>query len=494
MPSRYDSPYPHGNPYGRQSRYDPEDDSPYSQAARRGMGRRSARDYLEQPKKGPSMDRRTFLIAATGGVAAAAALGIVGTTWWSHRAVACTVDGSACSVPVGSSVQDLVDRGLANPAAGNLVSIPDENGAVEVLTAGGGEPYTLTVNGEPADPAMWRLAEGDVVQFTNGADVTEEVSLQTTEIPCGIQIPGDQWYLNSIGYVKQWGRLGISTIETGLVSGRTYDRGVTQEPQDLIIERSGVNPSDGRLLVALTFDDGPDLTYTPQYLDILARYGAKATFFNIGSSLDAGPEYTALSKRCADEGHQVASHTYSHGDPLSDLDDATRNQEIQGTFDLVSNATGIPTQVMRPPYGELRGWGFLRYLQQQGDIAYSAFWTIDSSDWEVATKMGLEDGAAQIVANCTAVDGVSVASNPAAYNGAIVLMHDGGGNRDRDVLALPSIIEAFQAAGFQLVTLNEMLASDPTFPEWVHAGYVTRPEGAIVPDASVEVSYLEYGA
>ena len=92
----------------------------------------------------------------------------------------------------------------------------------------------------------------------------------------------------SIGYVKQWGQNGISTVETGVVSGRTIDRGVTQEARDLIIANSGVNPDDGRRLVAITFDDGPDLDYTPQYLDILARYGAKATFFMLGSTLAAG--------------------------------------------------------------------------------------------------------------------------------------------------------------------------------------------------------------
>lgn len=62
-------------------------------------------------------------------------------------------------------------------------------------------------------------------------------------------------------------------------------------------------------------------------------------------------------------------------------------------------------------------------------------------------------------------------------------MHDGGGDRSRDVQALPGIIEAFQSAGYELVTLNEMLQADPTFPEWVWSGYVERPEGTIVPSA-----------
>ena len=430
--------------------------------------------------RGPKMDRRT-LIACAGGAAAALALGAVGVTWFLNRAVACTVNGSPREAPRGSTAADLVKRGYAAPSAGNLVSIPDENGSVEVLEIGGGDPYTLTVNGEQVDPATYKLSDGDVLEFADGADVTEEVVQQNTEIPCGVQIPGDQWYLNTVGYVKQWGKNGVSTVETGTVSGRTYDRGVTQEPQDLIIDRAHTNPADGRLLVALTFDDGPSLEYTPQYLDILSRYGAKATFFNLGSNIEAGDEYRAMCKRCVDEGHQMASHTYSHDDiTLTGMSDATRNAEIQDTFDAVANATGVATQVMRPPFGEFRGEGFLTYLRQQGDIAYSAYWTVDSLDWELP-------GVDQIVYNCTR--GLSGDN----YNGAVILMHDGGGNRDQDVQALPQIIETFQNAGYQFVTMNEMLQACG-FPEWVYSGIVTRPEGAIVPDESATLTYIEYSS
>ena len=462
---------------------------PSSYAAKKAAGVKpvSASDYLRTPyssdmrdrhgSKGPLLSRRGFIAAAGGTLAAALALGFVGVGWYTHRAVACTVDGTPREAPVGSTAAELVERGYAAPHAGNLVSIAGEGEAPAVLQQGGGEPYTLTVNGEPANPETWRLSEGDDVAFTNGADVTEPVTVQTTEIPCGIQIPDDSLLLTPIGFVQQWGRMGVSTVETGQVSGRTIDRGVTQEPQDLIIAcNTHINP-EGGLKVALTFDDGPSLEYTPQYLDILARYGARATFFNLGTQLEAGPEYVAMAKRCADEGHQVASHTYSHSDvTLTKMSVETRNDEISKTFQLVSNATGVLTEVMRPPFGEFRGKGFLQYLASGGNIAYSAYWSVDSLDWDVATKTGLEDGASQIVANCTRnLSGDN-------YNGAVILMHDGGGDRSRDVAALPRIIETFQNAGYELVTMNELIKADPTYPEWVWSGYVQRPEGAIVPD------------
>ena len=407
--------------------------------------------------------------------------GVGGALWYTHRAVACTIDGKVRELPIGLSVQEIVSRGYASPVSGNLVSICADGEIPDVLERGAGNPYTLCVNGEPVDVSTYKLREGDVLEFINGTDKTGDVTKQTTEIPCGIQVPDSSLLLASIGYVKQWGQNGISTVETGVVSGRTIDRGVTQEARDLIIANSGVNPDDGRRLVAITFDDGPNLDYTPQYLDILARYGAKATFFMLGSTLAAGEEYTQMAQRVRDAGHQIASHTYSHDDcTLSGMDAATREGEISQTFDLIEQATGVQTSVLRPPYGKLRGWQFLQYMADTGrDITMSVYWSVDSEDWSIASNgSGIEDGAAQIVANCT--NGLSGDN----YNGAIILMHDAGGNRDRDVVALPSIIERFQAEGYEFVTVNELVAADSTLPEWLSSGNATRPEGSIIPDTS----------
>ena len=451
----------------------------------------TGQEYRDERRYGPAvaaaartpMDRRKFL-AIAGGAAAAAVFGVAGVAWYTHRAVACTVNGTPREAPVGSTAAEIIKRGYASPSPGNLVSICNEDETPEVLTVGGGDPYKLTVNGAEVDLDTYRLGENDVLVFENGGDVTEPVTTQNTEIPCGIQLTSDGMFLVSIGYVKQWGRNGISSVDTGTVSGKVVDRGVTQEAQDLIITHSGVNPADGRKLIALTFDDGPDLDYTPQYLDILAKYGAKATFFNLGSQVDINSEYAALSKRCADEGHQVASHTYSHSN-LLELDDASRNEEISKSFTSVVGASGQQMNVIRPPYGNFYASSFLAYLRAGGNIAYSAYWGVDSEDWRVASQgYGVEDGGAQIVANCT--QNLTADS----YNGAIVLMHDAGGDRTRDVAALPTLIETYQAQGYELVTLNELLQSDPTFPEWVSSGYATVPEGCIIPDASAAITYI----
>ena len=443
----------------------------------------TSRDYYAtRTVQRHQVSRRQVLKAAGIGIAGLAALGLAGTAWYAHRAVACTVNGSVRTVPIGSTAQDIINLGYAHPSNGNLVAVSTEGEIPEILEQGGGEHYALHVNGEEVDIDEYRLAENDILEFSNGSDTTEAVIAQNTDIPCGAQVPEDKYFLVKIGYVVQWGKAGVSSIVTGVHSGKTVDLGITEEPKDLIIGLGDkINPIDGRRLVSITFDDGPDLTYTPQYLNILSRYGAKATFFNLGSQVDAGEDYAALSRRCIEEGHQVASHTYSHSD-LLELDDAARADEIARSLSAVSQACGISSDVIRPPYGNFYGSSFLAYLRSGGNLAYTAYWGLDSQDWDIEHQgYGLEDGAAKIVSNCTEVTGATLATNPDAFNGSIILMHDAGGNRDRDVLALPQIIEAYQAQGFEFVTMNELLASCGTFPDWVTSGTCTRPDDAVIP-------------
>ncbi len=443
-----------------------------------------SRGYYEgRHVDGGGVSRRQALKVAGVGLGCLAGLGLAGAAWYAHRAVTCTVNGSVRVMAVSSSAQDIIDAGYASPSKGNLVAVHADGEPAEVLERGAGEGYTLQVNGVFVDTSTYRLAEGDVLQFFNGQDVTEASVAQTTEIPCSAQIPEDGYFLVKIGYVAQWGKNGVSTVLTGIHSGKTVDMGVTQEPQDLIIAQgNSINPVDGRRLAALTFDDGPDPSYTPQYLDILARYGAKATFFVLGTMLEAGDEYAALARRCVQEGHQVASHTYSHQN-LLDLDDDARATEVTRSLSSVSQACGVETNVIRPPYGNFYGSSFLKYLRTGSNIAYTAYWGVDSEDWEVASRgLGVEEGAQKIVENCTVSKDVSVASNPDAFNGSIILMHDSGGDRSRDLVALPQIIEAYQAQGFEFVTMNELLASCGTFPEWVASGVCARPADAVVPD------------
>lgn len=121
----------------------------------------------------------------------------------------------------------------------------------------------------------------------------------------------------------------------------------------------------------------------------------------------------------------------------------------------------MKTTVIRPPYGDFkqRTW-----LESGGLMSLSVLWTQDTLDWK-------RPGASTIVDNALAGIGP----------GSIILMHDGGGNREQDVQALPTIIERLQADGYKLVTVDELLASDPNVPQDIASGNATLPEGCVWP-------------
>jgi len=106
-----------------------------------------------------------------------------------------------------------------------------------------------------------------------------------------------------------------------------------------------VDPTPGTL--ALTFDDGPDPTWTPIILDILEEHGATATFFVLGWKVDAYPD---LARRIVDEGHSLQSHAYRHHN-LTNRSDAAVGRLIDDTAAAIFNATGTTPLCLRPPGG-----------------------------------------------------------------------------------------------------------------------------------------------
>src|SRR4030095_12805818 len=101
--------------------------------------------------------------------------------------------------------------------------------------------------------------------------------------------------------------------------------------------------------IALTFDDGPSATLTPKLLDLLAAHHIKATFFVIGENVAEHPE---IVTRAAREGHEIASHSWSHPNLGKMSDEGVRSQ-LQRTDDAIKSATGARPALMRPPYGSI---------------------------------------------------------------------------------------------------------------------------------------------
>ena len=390
---------------------------------------------------------------------AVAALAVVvggGVLVWTNRSVSVTLNGEQTQVRVSESLAQIVEGHGITVAPGDLVSVSGN-----VLTAGEGDPFAASVDGRELtaeEIEEFRAAGNETIQISDGADVMEPH--QTTEKEIQPVLESYETF-GAISYVAQWGRVGRQEVLTGDISGETADGEMIEPVQNARIGSFNPQPTD-RKVVALTFDDGPS-KYTQTYLDILSSYGAHATFFCLGTAAEANPD---LVKAIEDQGSQVASHTYSHQNPLTTLDAGALSSEVGDAFSAISASGAAPTTVLRPPYGELT---MDTWLKGGGAFSASIHWNLDSEDWTLP-------GADAIVSNCT----------KNVYSGAIILMHDGGGNRDQDLEALPKIIETLQAEGYTFVTIDELMELSGVIPEDVCSGNATIPEGCVWPTELAE--------
>jgi cellulose synthase/poly-beta-1,6-N-acetylglucosamine synthase-like glycosyltransferase/peptidoglycan/xylan/chitin deacetylase (PgdA/CDA1 family)/spore germination protein YaaH len=193
--------------------------------------------------------------------------------------------------------------------------------------------------------------------------------------------------------------------------------------------------------VALTFDDGPDPTWTPMVLDILKKYNVKATFFLVGSQAE---QYPDLVQRIVAEGHLVGNHTYTHAN-LSLLSPEQIQIELNATQRLIESITGRSTTLFRPPYNADSAPTSLAELtplkEVQDDLGYLIVMeNIDPEDWARPGTDVIVDRVKEL-----------------RKEGSLILLHDAGGNREQTVAALPQIIDWLQTRGDQIVPLSDLL-------------------------------------
>ena len=373
------------------------------------------------------------------------------TLAWTHRPVEVFVNGSRRTYNAGTTLEQIRQKEGVETRAGNLVSVSGE-----VLQKGKGNAWSVEVNGEKlsfSEAGSHAIGGGEKIVFGDGEDVCEEYTTKTVEVQPRLVFDGAA---GSVTYVSQWGKVGKKEVRTGQVSGEVVDGKTITKVQDCVLTIKNPTPAGGKKLVALTFDDGPS-EYTERYLKILKEHGAKATFFNLGQCAD---EYPALEKKIVEAGHQLCSHTYSHDQLTADSDKRIAS-EITSAFDSIEKNSGQKTTVIRPPYGAIdsKVW-----LATKGTVSTSVLWNMDSRDWALP-------GVDAIVQNC--VSGIQP--------GYVILMHDGGGNRDQDLEALPKIIDQLHEQGYEFVTISELMASDDSIPDEACSGDATMPTDAVWP-------------
>ncbi|MFC0007916.1 bifunctional polysaccharide deacetylase/glycosyltransferase family 2 protein [Micromonospora siamensis] len=278
--------------------------------------------------------------------------------------------------------------------------------------------------------------------------------------------PRAHWLLLLLGLAVLLAALSLHAVVTGMAGGSgpsaVYSSPAPSEATagGPVLRLDQAKPVSRRLparTIALTFDDGPDPRWTPQVLDVLRRHHAHATFFVVGARVNAHPE---LVRRILAEGHELGSHSFTHAD-LGETPPWRAELELSLTRKAIAAATGREVTLFRPPFSStvpaMTGlqYDVLRAAARTGHVAVLA--DLDSDDWQ-------RPGTPAIVE----------AATPQGGRGAVVLMHDGGGDRSQTVAALDRLLPRLTGQGYRFTTVSKGIgAPDST----VEAGPATRFSG-----------------
>jgi peptidoglycan-N-acetylglucosamine deacetylase len=290
--------------------------------------------------------------------------------------------------------------------------------------------------------ALWRLGSSDsslwpVWDTTHPDDV---VRAKLADLPPGpdliLEGDGDIWHIADVP--KQGSRSITYDPVTALITDEKYEA----YPLSYDIDQIG----GAKNKVVLSFDDGPDRRWTPRILDILKEKHVPGIFFVIGDQANRAPD---LLKREYSEGHEIGNHTWTH----PQFDEISRTQlkwELNLTQRLIESTLGVKSLFFRPPYGidhqpeYAEEVAQLPYPQELGYIIVGQ--RIDPDDWRMTEDK--HQRPAQEIADEVLRQ---------AKNGNVVLLHDGGGEREQTVAALPLIIDGLRARGYQFVSVADLL-------------------------------------
>lgn len=279
-------------------------------------------------------------------------------------------------------------------------------------------------NPTPSGQAFRKLT-GDSLNSTNSPKVQSGETVPGSLNP---DIPKDNATPPGQG-LQETSSNGISP-ESSSGEQPTLNFGAPPEFQSKIIKK--ITPLEQEKVIALTFDDGPWPRNTLKILEILKKNNIKATFFWVGQALKDNPQ---IGKQVVAEGHTIGNHTWHHW--YHHLDASTAAREIEDTAELIYKTTGVRTSLFRPPGGVMNN-GVADYAKQKKDVI--VMWSNDPMDYRPHSA----DQLTKYVIR-------------KAQPGAIVLMHDGGGNHSATVEALPQMIAKLREQGYRFVTIPELM-------------------------------------
>lgn len=186
----------------------------------------------------------------------------------------------------------------------------------------------------------------------------------------------------------------------------------------------------GKKFIALSFDDGPNPKTLDQYLAILNKYDAHATFFMLGQNMQKYPEAV---QKIVESGNEPATHTWSHKN-FKKCSAQVISDDLHKSAEVFKQLVGYDLYLMRCPYGNITD--SVRTLNKQMGVM-SAMWNVDTLDWKRKNAQG--------IVNCV---------KNHTEDGNIILMHEG---KALDLQALPGILAHLKNSGYEVVSVGELL-------------------------------------
>lgn len=228
--------------------------------------------------------------------------------------------------------------------------------------------------------------------------------------------------------VNFWWWILAGFIFIGLISWGSFDI-----RQNFFVKSFSNKKNSTKKEIALTFDDGP-AEFTPDFLDLLKKFGAKATFFCIGKQIEKHPE---IFRQIIAEGHEIGNHTYSHSNWNGFFSTKKIISEIEKTDAVIKLEGGIKSELFRPPFGVTNPniAKAIKILNKK-----SIGWNVRSLDTVLKNEAEI---SARILKK--------------VKPGSIILMHD---TSEKSLLALHDLLLNLQKQNYRFVTVNQLLTED----------------------------------
>ncbi|MCK4513408.1 polysaccharide deacetylase family protein, partial [bacterium] len=320
---------------------------------------------------------------------------------------------------------------IQTPTLDTFISMRAAGVLFELMSEESNEDYT----GPPGPVVLWEGAK----QVFGLAFERDKTMAQTNHYAV----------LRSTDLLEEWATTDLKLYSitnldanTELVTFRSMTPMAGQDREFLRVETWPKMDPNAPNYVAMTFDDGPHATRTPELLDHFLARNIRATFYLLGSNAELHPQ---VVRRMINEGHELGNHTMTHP-YLTTLTDEEVIDEVGGCHDAVAAAGNVPPATMRPSYGDVNQHLRDLFLSEWGYP--TVMWDIDPLDYNTSlTDQEVIDAV---------VDGVAdwFDAAPAPTYGPIILMHD---IHQRSVDIVPAIVDMLIAQGFSFVTVTELL-------------------------------------